>query len=68
MSLLLDSSAALAWIYSDETTEPIRRLFDAVADDGAVSTRNTMLRAHLGFIRRTTDATCGRTRAISTSP
>ena len=36
MSLVLDSSATLAWIYSDETTEPIRRLFDAVADDGAV--------------------------------
>jgi hypothetical protein len=37
MSLVLDSSATLAWIYSDETTERIRRLFDAVADDGAVS-------------------------------
>ena len=36
MSLVLDSSATLAWIYSDETTDPIRRLFDAVADDGAV--------------------------------
>ena len=36
MSLVLDSSATLAWIYSDETTERIRRLFDAVADDGAV--------------------------------
>ncbi len=36
MSLVLDSSATLAWIYSDETTEPIRRLFDAVAEDGAV--------------------------------
>jgi predicted nucleic acid-binding protein len=33
---VLDSSATLAWIYSDETTEPIRRLFDAVAEDGAV--------------------------------
>jgi predicted nucleic acid-binding protein len=33
---VLDSSATLAWIYSDETTEPIRRLFEAVADDGAV--------------------------------
>ena len=37
MSLVLDSSATLAWIYSDETTDPIRRLFDAVADDGAVA-------------------------------
>ena len=35
VSLVLDSSATLAWIYSDETTEPIRRLFDAVADEGA---------------------------------
>jgi predicted nucleic acid-binding protein len=36
VSLVLDSSATLAWIYSDETTDPIRRLFDAVADEGAV--------------------------------
>ncbi len=36
MSLVLDSSATLAWIYSDETTEPIARIFQAVADDGAV--------------------------------
>ena len=36
MNLVLDSSATLAWIYSDETTEPIRRLFDAVVDHGAV--------------------------------
>jgi predicted nucleic acid-binding protein len=35
MSLVLDSSATLAWIYSDET-EPIRRVFHVVADDGAV--------------------------------
>ena len=32
MSLVLDSSATLAWIYSDETTEAIRQLFDSVAD------------------------------------
>ena len=36
VSFVLDSSATLAWIYSDETTEPIRRVFQAVADDGAV--------------------------------
>jgi prevent-host-death family protein len=36
VSLVLDSSATLAWIYSDETTEPIRRIFQVVADDGAV--------------------------------
>jgi predicted nucleic acid-binding protein len=35
MSLVLDSSATLAWIYSDETTEAIRQLFDSVADAGA---------------------------------
>jgi len=36
MSVVLDSSATLAWIYSDETTEPIRQLFDSVADAGAL--------------------------------
>jgi predicted nucleic acid-binding protein len=36
VSLVLDSSATLAWIYSDETTDPIRRLFEAVGDEGAV--------------------------------
>src|ERR1700730_495018 len=36
MSLVLDSSATLAFIYSDETTESIRRVFDAVANEGAV--------------------------------
>ena len=30
MSLVLDSSAALAWIYDDETTDPIRRVFNAM--------------------------------------
>ena len=35
-SLILDSSATLAWIYGDETTEAIRRVFDAVADNGAL--------------------------------
>jgi hypothetical protein len=33
--LILDSSATLAWIYGDETTEAIRQVFDAIADDGA---------------------------------
>jgi predicted nucleic acid-binding protein len=36
VSLVLDSSATLAWIYSDETTDAIRALFDQVADEGAV--------------------------------
>jgi predicted nucleic acid-binding protein len=34
--LILDSSATLAWIYGDETTEAIRRVFDAIADNGAL--------------------------------
>jgi predicted nucleic acid-binding protein len=32
---VLDSSATLAWIYGDEITNPIRRLFAAVGDEGA---------------------------------
>ena len=35
MSLVLDSSATLAWIYSDETTEPIRQLFETIVEEGA---------------------------------
>ncbi|MEA2744911.1 MAG: hypothetical protein QOG25_3282 [Acetobacteraceae bacterium] len=36
MNLVLDSSATLAWIYGDETTNAIRAVFDQVADAGAV--------------------------------
>jgi predicted nucleic acid-binding protein len=36
VSVVLDSSATLAWIYGDETTDAIRALFDRVADAGAV--------------------------------
>jgi hypothetical protein len=36
VSLVLDSSATLAWIYGDETTAAIGRVFDQVADNGAV--------------------------------
>lgn len=36
MRVVLDSSITLAWIYADETTDAIRRVFDVVADDGAV--------------------------------
>jgi predicted nucleic acid-binding protein len=36
VSLVLDSSATLAWIYSDETTNSIRLLFEAVGENGAV--------------------------------
>ena len=35
MSVVLDSSATLAWIYDDETTDAFRALFDQVADSGA---------------------------------
>ena len=34
--LILDSSTALAWVYGDEVTEAIRRVFDAIADNGAL--------------------------------
>jgi predicted nucleic acid-binding protein len=34
--LILDSSATLAWIYGDETTEAIRQVFYTIANDGAV--------------------------------
>ncbi|MGD0102652.1 MAG: type II toxin-antitoxin system VapC family toxin [Rhodopila sp.] len=36
MSLVLDISAALAWIYGDETTGPIRAVFDQVVEAGAI--------------------------------
>ena len=32
MRPVLDSSATLAWIYGDETTDAIRQLFDIVAE------------------------------------
>lgn len=35
MSLVLDSSAALAWVYGEETTQAIRQVFDALSQDGA---------------------------------
>jgi predicted nucleic acid-binding protein len=35
MSLVLDSSITLAWVYSDETTEPVRRVFEALSENGA---------------------------------
>ncbi len=35
MSLVLDSSATLAWVYSDESTQPIRQVFDLVTGNGA---------------------------------
>jgi predicted nucleic acid-binding protein len=36
VSLVLDSSVTLAWIYEHESTEAIRRVFDSVADEGAL--------------------------------
>jgi len=36
VSLVLDSSATLAWIFDDETTDAIRAVFDQVAVAGAV--------------------------------
>ena len=35
MSLVLDSSATLAWIFGDETTESIRTVFEQVIERGA---------------------------------
>ena len=35
MSLVLDSSATLAWIFADEATESVRSVFHAVAEQGA---------------------------------
>ena len=36
VSLVIDSSAALAWIYAEETTDAVRRVFDIVAESGAL--------------------------------
>jgi predicted nucleic acid-binding protein len=36
VNLVLDSSAALAWIYADETTEAVRQVFEMVAENGAL--------------------------------
>jgi predicted nucleic acid-binding protein len=35
MSLILDCSTTLAWVYSDETTAPVRAAFDLVSQSGA---------------------------------
>ena len=35
MSMVLDSSATLAWVHSDEITEPIRHVFNLVGENGA---------------------------------
>ena len=35
MNLVLDCSITLAWVYSDETTEPVRRVFELLRPSGA---------------------------------
>lgn len=35
MSLVLDSSATLAWLYRDEVSDGIRGVFDLISTDGA---------------------------------
>lgn len=35
MSLVLDSSVVLAWVYSDETTPAIDQVFDQISQSGA---------------------------------
>jgi predicted nucleic acid-binding protein len=35
VSLVLDSSATLAWLYQDEVSDSIRRIFDLISTDGA---------------------------------
>ncbi|MGC2412921.1 MAG: type II toxin-antitoxin system VapC family toxin [Stellaceae bacterium] len=36
MSLVLDSSVTLAWIYAEETTDPVRDVLSPVEEDSAV--------------------------------
>lgn len=36
MSLVLDSSATLAWIFGDESTPAIESIFDQIAERGAI--------------------------------
>ena len=35
MSLVLDSSVTIAWVYSDETSAAIRRVFDLISESSA---------------------------------
>lgn len=36
MRVVLDASAALAWIYGDEITDEIKKVFDLIAEHGAL--------------------------------
>jgi hypothetical protein len=40
MSLVIDSSVALAWVHADETTAAIQVVFERVAVEGAGSPRS----------------------------
>ena len=35
MSLVLDTSATIAWVYAGETSRPVRAVFDQVTESGA---------------------------------
>ena len=35
MSIVIDSSVTLAWVYSDETTEPVEQVFRQLGESGA---------------------------------
>ena len=35
MSLVIDSSITLAWVYQEEATDPIRQVYDLVTSSGA---------------------------------
>jgi len=37
VSVVLDSSITIAWVFDDETTDAIRQVFEFVADSGAVA-------------------------------
>src|SRR5712692_2758798 len=36
MSLVLDCSVTLAWVYPDETTDAVRQVFDVIAVEGCL--------------------------------
>jgi len=61
VSLVLDSSATLAWIYSDETTSSIRKVFVALEEKGAWVPTHWPLEVanvlEMGVRRRRHDAT-----------
>lgn len=60
MSLVLDSSATLAWCFEDESTPTIDAMFERIADQGAVVPALWRLEVanglHMGVRRRRLDA------------